>query len=71
MTTTHPVLDNTRLAILRSIVSVPRVRSRRLLNTIVKQYCSILLHGGMIEKIPQFFATTDKGMQDLIVVATY
>ncbi len=50
---------------------MPKVRSRGLLNTIAKKHYSILLHGGMIETIPQFFATTDKGMQDFITVVTY
>jgi hypothetical protein len=71
MTTTHLALGNTRLAISRSIVFAPGIRSRSFLNTTTKQHCSILWHGGMIEIIPQFFATFDKGMQNLITMAAH
>jgi hypothetical protein len=62
MITTHLAMGNARLAISKSIVFAPRIRRRSFLNTTTKQHYNILLHGGMIEIIPQFFAAIDKGM---------
>lgn len=71
MITTHPILNGAKVVAFKSIESMPRVRNRRILGTIVKHYGNISFHGGMADIIPRFLTTIDDMMHGLATTTTY
>ncbi len=62
-------MNNARLAISKSVESMPRIISIWLLDITTKQHGNISFHGRMAKKIPQFFIINNDRMQWLLTMA--